>query len=631
MKRFALGLLFALWGSVALAQGCGPQNPNCIVPTAPVGIFDSRAASGLFVQQNAATQSFVQQNAFTVVTPDAFCTVDRTGAADMGTCINSAITASVHCGAGGNGVVHLSAGTYLVTTPVVPKSCVSIIGDGSGETVFLTNAAAPFAQASGNQLVHFRLKGVTFKDSGTHASAVVMTFTSIMGSTIEDIEFGGYTSGTLMSIAGATNSTFSDSSGVWGGNSNSFFNSFSHWTSRDGCGKCVMMAGAYGGTPTASPVNSSNAPSIVVTQNDFWDMNFWGVTTNAWDFIKAVDTVNIRKSVVLHNTNSGVSIQIGDDNANFPGNNYVNGIRAQISISANAGVTGTTFFRAGDWTFGNAIDLETDMAPSNFTLATAQASVTMFKLDMCGKNSQSGLLDALGFNTNRLCIAGNFGSSNDGGGTFYRFNNGSASTPILGFTNDSANGPWLCAASFWCFTKGVQTGTATIATGQIGINGITSGQALLTVPAAAGTPTVTFGSSSGTPAVTASAPLTINAATGNITFDTTAWAAFTPSFTCASGTWTPNSARFKTIGKTTFIEIDATLGGAACTGATSFTLPNTSQSTGTINGQETVTTNAAVACRFIGGATATATCVANGGSNFTATSRIVGSGVYENQ
>ena len=202
MKRFLLAstaLVFLGLPEHASAQGCGPSNPNCIVPTPPVGTSNNQAASTAFVQ-NSGNGPFV--------TPDKFCTVDRTGVTDMGACINSAISAAKNCGTAGNGVMRLSAGTYLVSTPIVPQACVSILGDGSGETVLLTNHATPFLQTSGAQLVHFRLRGITFKDSGTHASAIVMTFTSIMGSAIEDIEFGGYTTGTLMSIAGAANSTF---------------------------------------------------------------------------------------------------------------------------------------------------------------------------------------------------------------------------------------------------------------------------------------------------------------------------------------------------------------------------------------------------------------------------------------
>lgn len=50
---FALALL-ALPGA-ARAQGCGPQNPNCIVPTAPVGTSNNQAASTAFVQNQLAS------------------------------------------------------------------------------------------------------------------------------------------------------------------------------------------------------------------------------------------------------------------------------------------------------------------------------------------------------------------------------------------------------------------------------------------------------------------------------------------------------------------------------------------------------------------------------------------------
>lgn len=52
-------LLFSLWSSLALAQGCGPQNPNCIVPTAPPGTSDNRAASTAFVTTATTGLGFV--------------------------------------------------------------------------------------------------------------------------------------------------------------------------------------------------------------------------------------------------------------------------------------------------------------------------------------------------------------------------------------------------------------------------------------------------------------------------------------------------------------------------------------------------------------------------------------------
>lgn len=45
----ALFLLLASCGAAA-AQGCGSQNPNCIVPTAPAGTSNNQAASTAFVQ-----------------------------------------------------------------------------------------------------------------------------------------------------------------------------------------------------------------------------------------------------------------------------------------------------------------------------------------------------------------------------------------------------------------------------------------------------------------------------------------------------------------------------------------------------------------------------------------------------
>ncbi|RXH32006.1 hypothetical protein [Bradyrhizobium zhanjiangense] len=53
---FALAMALASCVSFDVqAQGCGPQNANCIVPTAPVGTSDNRAASTAFVQNQIAS------------------------------------------------------------------------------------------------------------------------------------------------------------------------------------------------------------------------------------------------------------------------------------------------------------------------------------------------------------------------------------------------------------------------------------------------------------------------------------------------------------------------------------------------------------------------------------------------
>src|SRR5262245_39690847 len=47
-----LAFLALLFATPVWAQGCGSQNPQCIVPTAPFGTSNNQAASTEFVQQN---------------------------------------------------------------------------------------------------------------------------------------------------------------------------------------------------------------------------------------------------------------------------------------------------------------------------------------------------------------------------------------------------------------------------------------------------------------------------------------------------------------------------------------------------------------------------------------------------
>lgn len=56
MRQFwlVLAILFGLTAAAA-AQGCGPQNPNCIVPTAPAGTNNNQAASTAFVKTAVST------------------------------------------------------------------------------------------------------------------------------------------------------------------------------------------------------------------------------------------------------------------------------------------------------------------------------------------------------------------------------------------------------------------------------------------------------------------------------------------------------------------------------------------------------------------------------------------------
>lgn len=74
----------------AIAQGCGPTNPNCIVPTAPAGTNDKRAASTEFVQTEKllfpALTGYLYANGSSPIT--ASTTIPTIGIA------NSAVTAA---------------------------------------------------------------------------------------------------------------------------------------------------------------------------------------------------------------------------------------------------------------------------------------------------------------------------------------------------------------------------------------------------------------------------------------------------------------------------------------------------------------------------------------------------------
>jgi hypothetical protein len=131
--------------------------------------------------------------------------------------------------------------------------------------------------------------------------------------------------------------------------------------------------------------------------------------------------------------------------------------------------------------------------------------------------------------------------------------------------------------------------------------------------------------------------LTISPTSGDVvaSVDTTAWTAYTPTLSAVSGTFTTASAtgRYKTLGKTTFIEIviSITNKGTAASGIEA-TLPNTAGSGQyALTGRESALTGKSVMGLITGGATQVSTItyydysdpIANGAS-------ITVSGVYEN-
>ena len=109
------------------------------------------------------------------------------------------------------------------------------------------------------------------------------------------------------------------------------------------------------------------------------------------------------------------------------------------------------------------------------------------------------------------------------------------------------------------------------------------------------------------------------------------WQTFTPSYTCGTATFTNNSSRWRSLGKTTLIAFDFTTTAiGTCTNTVTFTAPTTANGPGTMATVEVALNGLLGICRVSSGS-ATANCFVGGLANFLVNERFVGSGIYENQ
>jgi hypothetical protein len=161
MKQILGALCFLLmFCAQAWAQGCGPTNPNCIVPTAPPGTSDNRAASTAFVQQ-------------AVTGPPS------NGMVGDGFTDNTTVFQGLLTTAGTNGgSINLSCGNFVIkgatTLTVAPARSATVVGQGLC-TILSFQGADATAITLGDKFAsirwgHMRL---TTNGAGTHAGLVV--------------------------------------------------------------------------------------------------------------------------------------------------------------------------------------------------------------------------------------------------------------------------------------------------------------------------------------------------------------------------------------------------------------------------------------------------------------------------
>lgn len=101
--RILLGLIFSLWATLAVAQGCGPSNPNCIVPNRPSGDSTDAAANTSFINGGGATgvigntKSNSITTTYTIQSSDCGGVVNAGGAAFYSVTLPSIINVPINC------------------------------------------------------------------------------------------------------------------------------------------------------------------------------------------------------------------------------------------------------------------------------------------------------------------------------------------------------------------------------------------------------------------------------------------------------------------------------------------------------------------------------------------------------
>lgn len=132
---------------------------------------------------------------------------------------------------------------------------------------------------------------------------------------------------------------------------------------------------------------------------------------------------------------------------------------------------------------------------------------------------------------------------------------------------------------------------------------------------------------------------TLNLGTGAISVTkingtdmTTAWGSFTPSLSCGTATFSVTTSTFKTVGKTTNMQMHFSITAiGTCTNLMSFNLPATAAAAGLIPAFESLNRNMSIGCVILASGSTTAACVQTSGVAFAVNDVIRMSGVYTNQ
>lgn len=139
----ALLAFLAFGAAPATAQGCGPANPNCIVPTAPPGDSTNKAASTAFVQKNGAGAS---------------ASVLANGAKCDGVTDDSAAFTAMSA-AGGGYIIPVGLQCAIANTVTWSSNSTFVLGEGASFIWTGANGGTIFQSSASTTLTNFALAG----------------------------------------------------------------------------------------------------------------------------------------------------------------------------------------------------------------------------------------------------------------------------------------------------------------------------------------------------------------------------------------------------------------------------------------------------------------------------------------
>jgi hypothetical protein len=618
MKRFLLGLFLSLFVSAALAQGCGPTNPNCIVPTRPVGDSTNAAASTAFVTTGVAN-ILTTPNTWT-----ALQTFNGGLASTVGGCATNVpptqttpvATLVAICGTYADSTAGniFQISSWADNTGTRPT--VALFGQGRAQGVnskaFGINGVAyagavnAFAQnefdfgvSSGisNQQafgLSINVGGCTNCAGGTGNLTAGLNFDSLsLGTyTLPAIRFNNF--GIAQPYSAALIATGNAGGALTGPTGIDFSNANFSTAAIKTNGFTVSPTGGVAGAATGVFTNTQ--------QNDFSTFLLNGIvpsteftTHQGGNFA----TEALAVGVLVPNTNTayqvnGIASYVKSNAAQVSTGGYVAGYFSSFANANNANMFGLNpvVGDVGAGLTGVHLQNEFDFSPAN-----AATQITGLALVMGGTVTPTV--------ANGFVVQASVGRQ--WGGAFFSSDGAAFQGMYLG-ANSTANN---------------------VNSQQLVFGGRDSG-GTLHKPTINSDPNGVLQFNSGALAV----------GSGGTGDTGTAWTAFTPSPSCGTATFTVNSARSKTLGKTTWIDVDISFTAiGTCTNgqspAFSFTLPNVPNITTVITGREVVNNSGMTSCSLSSGTSAVSSCVKQSAAlvNWAAggTDRMIISGTYENQ